>query len=312
MIRLPESTQIGALAQSYSEAMNHSMERNRAVRRTGWAASLALVALLLAGCTAASSESTDASSGTAPESGMDSGVVPGQPADPAQDAAVTDRSVITTGSVSVTVPDPIKAAQDAVTIVEQAGGRVDNRTENPETENRSASANLTLRIPAGDLDRTLDELRALGTVNYVSLNASDVTQQSADLDARITALTTSVDRLLALMSQATSTTDLIAIEGELSSRQTELESMKSQRDYLSDQIEYSTLTLELYATGTVAPGAPDNFWTGIVAGWNTLVAVFGAVLVGVGFALPWLAIAAVAGGIVFLIVRLSTRKGKAT
>jgi hypothetical protein len=235
---------------------------------------------------------------------------PGEAA--AGDAAIADRSVITTGSVSLTVADPIRSAEDAATIVEEAGGRVDSRTETPETDNQSASANLSLRIPVGDLDRTLDALRALGTVNYVSLNASDVTQQSQDLDARITALTTSVDRLLALMAQATTTTDLIAIEGELSTRQAELEGLKSQRDYLTDQVEYSTIALDLYSTGTVAPGAPDNFWTGIVAGWTTLVTALGALLVGIGFALPWLAIVAVAGGIVVLIVRLATRKGKAT
>jgi len=294
--------------------MNHTRRRPR----LGLAAGAIVAAVLLAGCTTSGSDSTGAQSAES----MDAGTVPGQLVAPgegsapgdasAPDTAKTDRSVITTGSVSVTVKDPIRAAEDAVTIVEQAGGRVDSRTENPKTENQPASANLSLRIPAGDLDRTLGELRALGTVNYVSLNASDVTQQSQDLDARITALTTSVDRLLALMSQATSTTDLIAIEGELSTRQSELESMKSQRDYLSDQVEYSTVTLRLYSTGTVAPGAPDTFWSGIAAGWNTLLVALGGLLVGVGFALPWLAILAVLGGIVFLIVRLSTRKGKAT
>ncbi|PXA68411.1 DUF4349 domain-containing protein [Cryobacterium arcticum] len=288
--------------------------RRRRAPLAALAAGIALAALLLAGCTASSD-----SAGSTAESG-DAGsrsnemVAPGDaaPQDASAGSTAADRAVITTGSVSLTVTDPIKTAEDAATIVEQAGGRVDSRTENPETDNQAASANLSLRIPAGDLDRTLDELRALGTVNYVSLSAADVTQQSQDVDARITALTTSVNRLLTLMDQATSTTDLIAIEGELSTRQSELESMQSQRDYLTDQIEYSTIGLDLYSTGTVAPGAPDNFWTGIVSGWNALVTTLGALLVGVGFALPWLAILAVAGGIVFLIVRLTTRKGKAT
>ncbi|WP_130179180.1 DUF4349 domain-containing protein [Cryobacterium sp. SO1] len=295
-------------------ATGPQQRHGRLTGRIGATAVLALAALLLAGCTASGSNSaTD--SGVRSES-MDAGTVPGEMAAPGEavagDAAIADRSVITTGSVSLTVADPIRSAEDAATIVEEAGGRVDSRTETPETENQSASANLSLRIPIGDLDRTLDALRALGTVNYVSLNASDVTQQSQDLDARITSLTTSVDRLLALMAQATTTTDLIAIEGELSARQAELEGMKSQRDYLTDQVEYSTIALDLYSTGTVAPGAPDNFWTGIVAGWTTLVTALGALLVGIGFALPWLAIVAVAGGIVVLIVRLATRKGKAT
>ncbi|TFC04741.1 DUF4349 domain-containing protein [Cryobacterium adonitolivorans] len=290
----------------------------RLTRAVGVTGALALIGLLLAGCTALGSQNSS-DSGSSSES-MDAGTVPGQLPVPGEaavgeaagDAAVTDRSVITTGSVSLTVADPIRSAEDAATIVEEAGGRVDSRTETPETENQSASANLSLRIPVGDLDRTLDALRALGTVNYVSMNSSDVTQQSQDLDARITALSTSVDRLLALMSQATTTTDLIAIESELSTRQAELEGMKSQRDYLTDQVEYSTISLELYSTGTVAPGAPDNFWTAVVAGWNTLVTALGALLVGIGFALPWLAIVALAGGIVFLIVRLATRRGNAT
>ncbi|TFC51597.1 DUF4349 domain-containing protein [Cryobacterium sp. TMB3-1-2] len=334
VIRLPETIQIADTARPYSWPMSNSTKtqgvaqgvqarRPRRLRTwVGVTGGLAIIGLLLAGCTSLGSQSAS-DSGYRSES-MDSGTVPGQlPApgevvagdvveDAAGEATTADRSVITTGSVSLTVADPIRSAENAAMIVEEAGGRVDSRTETPETENQSASANLSLRIPVGDLDRTLDALRALGTVNYVSLNSSDVTQQSQDLDARITALRTSVDRLLALISQATTTTDLIAIESELSSRQAELEGMQSQRDYLTDQIEYSTIGLELYSTGTVAPGAPDNFWTGVVAGWNTLVTALGALLVGVGFALPWLAILAVAGGIVFLIVRLATRKEKAT
>lgn len=278
---------------------------------------LALAALLLAGCTAGSSMNSEGVGDSS--SSEDAGTVPqdlvplgSAAAGDAGSASTADRSVITTGSVSLTVADPIRSARDAATIVEEAGGRVDSRTENPQTDNQSASANLSLRIPAADFDRTLDDIRALGTVNYVSLNAADVTQQSQDLDARITALTTSVNRLLALMEQATSTTDLVAIEGELSTRQSELESMQSQLDYLTDQIEYSTVGLDLLSTGTVAPGAPDNFWTGLVSGWNSLVAVLGGVVIGIGFALPWLAVVAVVGGLVFLLVRLSKRKGTAT
>ena len=296
--------------------MKHSRVPRGGRRTAGWGAGVALLALLLAGCTAGNSESADQQS----SSSGDSSEMQGQPESAsdgiASEATVADRSVITTGTVTLTVSDPIAVAQDAVTIVEQAGGRVDNRTENPETDDRTASASLTLRIPAGDLDRTLTELRALGTVRNVSLNASDVTQQSADVDARVAALTTSVDRLLALMTQATSTTDLIAIEGELSTRQADLESMKSQRDYLSDQIEYSTITLQLDAKSSTDPGTPGSFWSGAVAGWETLVIVFGAGLVGLGFALPWLVIAAGVIGIVWLIkaaiTRVITRKGKAT
>ena len=298
------------------------------MKRFPAAAALLAAVLLLAGCSASGSSNDAGSSvtnpGTGTDSSKDSGVVgapqAGDAAGSATSGTVTgstgevasgQRDVIMTGSMSITAKDPIKATQDAVTITEQAGGRIDSRTENPQAENQPASATLTLRIPADALDRTVTDLKKLGTVNFVSLNASDITQQTQDLDARITALKTSVDRLLALMQQATTTTDLIAIEGTLSQRQADLESLQSQRNFLSDQVDFSTITLSLYSTGTVAPGAPGDFWTAIGAGWAALVGALGAALVGIGYALPWIALLGVIVLIVILIVRMSRRKGKA-
>lgn len=289
------------------------MKHNDTLKHSLSVGAVVLAALLLVGCSAGAqnSSSPDVRSGQSDQSG---GVA--EPAPFKEDGAAgavtpVERQVVTTGSVSLTVEDPIKAAEDALAITEKAGGRVDSRTESPGTDNQPASANLTLRIPSDKLDASLTELKKLGTVNNVSLNASDVTGQTQDLDARITSLQTSVDRLLGLMSSATDTADLITIEGALSERQSELESLQSQRDFLSDQVDYSTLTLDLYAEGVVATGAPDNFWNGVVAGWTTLVATLGGLLVGLGVLLPWLLVLAVVGAIVLLIVRLSTRKRRA-
>lgn len=273
---------------------------------------IVLAALLLTGCSVSSGQS----SADRPGIGAPAPIAPGGVAEDAGGDAIggdldpAGRDVITTGSMSVTVDDPIDAAEDAAAIAERAGGRVDDRTENPGTGNQQASATLTLRIPADAFNDSVARLKKLGDVNFVSLQASDVTRQTQDLDARITSLRTSVDRLLGLLEQASDTTDLIAIEGALSERQAELESLQTQRDFLSDQIDYSTLSVELYAEGTVAPGSPDDFWSAIVAGWNTLVAAGSGLLVVLGFALPWLIALAVIGAIVFAIV-WSARKRRA-
>ncbi|TDW29385.1 DUF4349 domain-containing protein [Cryobacterium psychrophilum] len=288
----------------------------RSWTRTGALTAVVLTALLLAGCTANGGGSSSPSEGGAPNVGViEPGVrdeTTGFAADGmTSEVKTSNRDVVTTGSVSITVPDPIKSAQSAVTLTEQAGGRVDSRNEMPATDNQAASATLRLRIPADALDHTLIELKALGTVNYVSLNATDVTQQTKDLDARITALQTSVDRLLSLMSAASDTTDLITIEDALSSRQADLESLISQRNLLADQIDYSTITLDLYEDGIVAPGAPGDFWSGVVAGWLALVNTVGAVVVALGVALPWIGAIVIVGLIVLLIVRLFTRRRNA-
>ncbi|WP_104088560.1 DUF4349 domain-containing protein [Cryobacterium sp. N19] len=285
------------------------------MRRTWGVIAVFLSAVLLAGCTTNSGSSVNRDSGNSSES-VSGGVAPAagdksSVTGTTGDVNTSSRDVITTGSLSITATDPVKASESAVTITEQAGGRVDSRSENPATDVQPASANLTLRIPSDELDRTLAELKKLGTLNFVTLTAQDVTQQSQDLDARITALTTSVDRLLALMASATTTADLISIESALSSRQGELESLQSQRDYLADQIDYSTVQLELVAEGTVAASGPDTFWSGIIAGWTALVTALGGLLVGLGVALPWLVLLAIVGTIVLLIVRMFARRRKA-
>ncbi len=121
-------------------------------------------------------------------------------------------------------------------IVETAGGRVDGRTEYAPTDNDQGSATLQLRIPADKLTATLDKLEELGRADEVSLSTSDVTVQSQDLDARITALRASIERLNGLMAQATNIDDLITLESAISSRQGELESLEAQQRYLADQV----------------------------------------------------------------------------
>jgi len=282
------------------------------MKRTLAATAVVLAALLLSGCT---STGTTDRSGPPVSGGTDGGGIAPEPApDKGVDGGVPnleDRDVVTTGSVSITVKDPLEAAEDAVTITQQAGGRIDSRTENPSIDGQPASANLVLRIPADKLDQAVALLKKLGTVNKFSLNAADITQQTRDLDARITSLQTSVDRLLALMTTATDTTDLIAIEGALAQRQTELEGLQSQRAYLADQVDYSTISVDLHAVGTVPPPEPDNFWDGLLVGWNALVSALGGALVAIGFLLPWLGVLGVIGAVVLLIVWLSTRKRRA-
>lgn len=215
-----------------------------------------------------------------------------------------DRKEVVTGQIFVTAADPVRAARDAVAVVESAGGRVDNRTENPETDNSPASSSLTARIPASELTAAVDSIEALGKVTSVSISRDDVTMQYQDLDARIGALQASVDRLRALIAGATNTADLIEAESALSSRQGELDSLTSQKNYLADQVDLSTITVQ-FSTDDVTPSpGPDNFLDGLVAGWHSLVDAFQGGVVALGRAIPWLGALIVGVGLVYGVVRV--------
>lgn len=274
----------------------------------------ALSVALLAGCSSGGADSSRGSAGgvqhgSAPQGAPDLSVSEEAPgADGAVDGAA--RSVVTTGSLSITAEDPVDVADQIVTLVTGAGGRIDSRSVQPTTDVQSASANLVLRVPSDSLDGVLADVADLGDLDSVSTTDDDVTQQTTDLDARIEALGTSVDRLQALLAQATTTADLIEIESALSSRQAELDSLTAQQTALSDQVEYATISVYVASPGTIPSSGPADFWGGLTAGWSALVAFVGAAVVVVGVLLPWLAVLAVVGAIVFGAVRVSRRRAR--
>ena len=273
----------------------------------------ALAAVLLSGCAAMSSvESSD----SLPDYGVDSGgaEAPAFEGDGGQsgDDLADDRSVITTGYLYVTVDAPLESATEAVAIVESAGGRVDARQEFAPQGGDAGGAQLTLRIPAERLTATLDRLKELGEVEELQLSASDVTREVQDIDARVTALRSSITRLLALQDEAATVEDLIALETAISDRQAELESLEAQQRYLADQVGLSTITLVLGSRDVAPVTEPDTFLTGLIAGWEALVAFGSGLLVLLGVLLPWLVLLGLLGLVVLLIVRRARRRSAPT
>lgn len=284
------------------------MTRSR-TPRLATIATIGLTAVILAGCTAAggSQSASDASGGSLPSMVMP-GTVP--ESDMSTGSTTTDsaRSVVVNGSLSLTADDPLAASREVVRIVESAGGRVDIRSEQPASTGTPASAQLTTRIPSAELTPTLDAIEALGSVNRVSLSEADVTSTATDLEARITALRASADRLLALLENAATTADLIEVETALSQRQADLESLEAQQRTLTDQIDLATVSVDIGAPESAPVETPDNFWTGIGTGFGALVGVVGAALIGLGVLLPWLAVAAVITGVALVAMRARKRR----
>lgn len=283
-------------------------------RRAAAFSALAISALMLAGCAAGASDEAYVEGppfggeSVESQSGGDGGFAE-EAADldssPSDDA---DRSVVTTGYLYVTAEAPLDAADEAVTIAERAGGRVDARQEFAPSGGDAGGAELTLRIPAERLTATLDELEALGEVEELSLGTVDVTREVQDVDARIAALRSSIGRLLDLQGGAGSIEDLIALETAISDRQAELESLEARQRSLSDQVSLSTITLTLGSERVAPVDEPDTFLTGLIAGWESLVAFGSGLLVVLGVLLPWLVLLGVIALVVLALVRRARRR----
>ena len=134
-----------------------------------------------------------------------------------------------------------------------------------------------------------------------------MTAQRVDLDARIKALQTSVDRLLAIMRNARDPEALISAEDALSQRQADLDSLRAQREALGDQIEYSTVNVTFVAEAdrwARTQGVPGFCGSQVERGWDNMVFVVGNLVLLFGLMLPWLVVLAVAIGIGYGVIRL--------
>ena len=319
-------------------AMQTQKERAAAARRhrrrltAGWTTAAATVAVVATGALVGPQliASTVAQDGSAGSSAMADGAAPdlaavdagkafeGAPeasslrgdasAAGGANAAVTpvEPQIITTADVGLQVDD-ITAATAQLTIfaqnhdgyvASQSVGSGGGMTEPLATDVRVDYGYISLRIPETDIDAAITDLADLGTVVSQSVNRTDVTAQSVDLQARVDSLSTSVARLQDLMKASGSVADLVAAESALAERQAELESLQQQLASLQDQVAMSTLSVNLSLKSTSVAADPAGFGDGFWSGWNGLIAAGNALLIALGFAVPWLVVI----GLILLIV----------
>ncbi|MFS0912502.1 DUF4349 domain-containing protein [Microbacterium sp. 179-I 3D2 NHS] len=233
------------------------------------------------------------------------------------DAGAADREVVATARASVQVTSITDAAAAVSALAEERGGYVESTeigavpvvdaTSEP-VPSTAGTGWVSIRVPSAELAEVIDELDDTGDVISSSISRQDVTATAIDLRARVDATRASVTRLTELMAQSASVSELIEAEVALTDRQAQLESWEQQLAALEDQIEMSTLQVELTRAAAPTSADPAGFGDGLLAGWNGLVVSLNALVVAVGFVLPWLAIAALVIAVVWLIRR--SRRGR--
>lgn len=274
------------------------------IRVLSAAAAALLIIAALAGCTA--SGATASSSGSGARAAAGGG---GTTSGSIEKAAAADRSVVTTGSLRLVADHPIDAAGRVTDLVRTAGGSVATAAETP---SGSASARLSLRIPAAAFDRTLTAIEHQGHVRDVSIGSTDVTARVTDYGVRIANLRTSIARLQQLLSKATSSSALVEIESALTDRQGALEQLLAQQRTLADQVTFATLSVSIVVPAAAPEQGPTDFLGGLVAGAGGLLRTAGALAIGLGVALPWLVALGALGAVVAGVVRVVRRRTRAT
>jgi hypothetical protein len=172
--------------------------------------------------------------------------------------------IIKTGQLDLQVSNPEASAAQADGIVGAAGGYVSASSRSGDADTLIIS--VTYRIPVANWDATLASIHRAdggGTLKILDekIQTQDVTATAVDMDARLTNLRATEQALLGIMNRATTITDTLAVQTQLTTVQGQIEELQAQRNQLGDQAAYSTLTVQFEAT-------PKTETTSATSGWN--------------------------------------------
>lgn len=305
-------------------------------RTAGLIAALTMTATMAA-CSSSGGDSSNTSAGN-PDSGVEQSLVStNESADSAKspptssltgetDASATDvisasdprapaieRRLISLGSVSLISDDVAEARRDVQRIVDGQQGAITQENTETDDEGTATYSRLVLRVPSSSFATTMLALEKSGELRKSQVTSDDVTTQVIDTDVRVRAQEASLRRVEQLLARASSLKDIIWIESQLTRRQSELDSLKSQQAWLSDQTSESTITVDIERTrvpeAKVKPEEEaSGFLVGLTAGTKALGEFASAMATIVGALLPFAIVLAVFGIAAWLLVRRNVRR----
>ncbi len=226
--------------------------------RKPWAAALALLLVLaLAGCGGSGKDLAGGSANQFTDSASYTEESAASAAETAEDApgmerelAAMGRKVIVTAHVSAETEDYDGAMAWVKTALSQAGGRMENAEQYAHNQSRR-SCQLTLRIPAGQLEGFLTELEGRCNVVERSVREEDVTLDYVDTESHKKALLVEQERLLELLAQADKLEDLLDID--------QLQNYESALRVYDGQIDYSTVHMSLQEVRELTEPTPESW-----------------------------------------------------
>ena len=234
--------------------------------------------------------------------------------------APAGQQLIYTAQLTVRARDVGDAVSQATSIATAVGGYVssENASSDPAQPSQSL-ATVTLKVPVVVYSTTLSELsgNVLGTRLSLTQQTQDVTQQVADVSSRVASDEAAITQLRALLSRAGSVGDLLSVQNQIDSEESDLEAMLSQQNALNHETAYATVALTIVGPKAAVkpkpkPAPPPGLVNGLAGGWHALRVAVSWLLAIIGAVAPFAAVVAVAGlAALWVRRRLAARASRA-
>jgi hypothetical protein len=174
---------------------------------------------------------------------------------------VGERKVVRNGSISLLVDKAESAVDQIKNIADQLGGFVENSSlyDSPEiiyvktaSQKTNKYGNITIRVPSSNFDQAVSGIKALAIkVEKDSTNTRDVSAEYVDMEAQLKNLRLEEEQYLSIMKKAVKVEDILNVSSRLADVRGRIERMQAQFNFLSKQIDMSTISVDLRAEADI-------------------------------------------------------------
>jgi len=155
------------------------------------------------------------------------------------------KKIIKTGGIDFQTDNIDEAYNKIRKLLPKYDAYIENENQSKTTQR--ISFNLTIRAPSVVYDTLYSHLSTLAyRLDNRYSNVEDVTMRYYDLTTRITNKKALESRYVELLKQASEIKDILDIERNLNQVRTEIEQLQGQFNYLSKQVNFSTINLSFY------------------------------------------------------------------
>ena len=226
------------------------------------------------------------------------------------------RKLIRTVSLSLETKEFDSVLTNLSTKTTELGGYIETSSVNGNSYSHHSTryASYVIRIPADKLNEFVEVVSELGNVTQKNESVEDVTLRYIDVESHKKALETEQERLLELLSKAENMEEILTIESKLSDIRYEIENYESQLKTMDNQIDYSTVNVDVDEVERITETGEKSFFAEIKDRFGDSLYQVGrgirSFVIGFLGSLPIIFVWVVIAAVVVIVVRSIRKKRK--
>lgn len=218
-----------------------------------------------------------------------------------------NQKIIKTADVRFQVKNLAKSIAKIQAMIRKHQGYVSSAKQ--DRHYRLLQSNIIVRVESDKFEDLLDEMTQESIfLDHKNVKADDVTEEFMDIQTRLKTKRAVEKRYLDILEKARTIEEILKVENQLRVIREEIEAKEGRLKFLTDQINYSTINMEIYQRIEATQAPSDSFITkigrGFKAGWQGILSF----IINLAYTWPLLLVLGVGGYFTIKYVRKKSQR----